>query len=456
MERTYTLHDALAALRRRRTLALAVAVAALAVGLLATFASPSEYAASTAVQIEPRHLPPDFFPAQGATSFEDRMRTVKHGILARPVLERVVKETDFFPDLRGDPNAAVERMRRSIEVRLEGEVPSGPPALLFVVEVRGSDPKKVAKAADLLPRYYAEMTREVLTAQARALRETLDAQVAGMAKTLSEQEARLLAYKSEHQLELPEMLESNARSLARVQTLVDLRLGTIADARRRRTEVISSIPEALSVPGLAAGAYDAAVRKVEALEASYGPDHPDVKRARRELEEAAARRDEEAARFRRERVQEHVAGIDAEIREDRAALADLEKERAVYQERIDAAPLRGQELAAMSRDYEILRGRYAASVARRGDAVAAAALLAVDEPSLFRVVEGAVPPRQPVAPDRFRLAWLSLVAAAVAGLGAAGVAEWLDASVRGPEDAAASGVPVLAAIPRIGPRHRAS
>ena len=45
-------------------------------------------------------LPADFFPAQYGTSFEDRMRTVKHGVLARPVLERVIRETDFYPDLR--------------------------------------------------------------------------------------------------------------------------------------------------------------------------------------------------------------------------------------------------------------------------------------------------------------------------------------------------------------------
>jgi capsular polysaccharide biosynthesis protein len=69
-------------------------------------------------------------------------------------------------------------------------------------------------------------------------------------------------------------------------------------------------------------------------------------------------------------------------------------------------------------------------------------------------VEGAVAPSRPSAPDRPKLLWLAVLAAVVAGLGAAGVSEWLDASMRGPEDASALGVPVLAAIPRIGPRGR--
>ncbi len=453
MERTYTLQDVLAALRRRRRLALVVACAALAAGLLAAFALPSEYAASTAVQIEPRHLPPDYFPAQSGTSFEDRMRTVKHGVLARPVLERVVRETDFFPDLRDDIGEAVERMRRSVEVRLEGEVPSGPPALLFVVEVRGRDPRKVAKAAELLPRYYAEMTRRVLGAQARALRQTLDAQTGALAERLASQEAQILEFKVKHQAELPEMVESNARSLAYVQSLIELRLGAVADARRRRVELLSSIPERMSMPGMAQAAYDAALRRAQSLEAAYGTDHPDVKRARREMEEASARRDAELELFRNGRVGEHLARIDAGIRSDEAAVRELEKKRLVYQERVEEAPRRGQELAALSRDYDVLRGRYAASVSRRSDAAAAEALLAADDPGLFRVLESAAPPKHPVAPDRVRLVWLATLASVVLGLGAAGIAEWLDSSMRGPEDAASLGVPVLAAIPRIGPGH---
>jgi protein tyrosine kinase modulator len=454
MERTYTLHDVIAALRRRRTLALLVALAVAVLGVIAALAVPSEYSATSVVQIEPRRLPADFFPAQNGTAFEDRMRTIKHGIMARPVLERVIREAGLYPELGTDMDEAVTRLRRDVEVRLEGEVPAGPPALLFVVEVHGRDPKKVAKAAELLPRFYADMTREVLMAQARTLRETLDAQTAGMSKVLAEQEAKILAFKVQHQAELPEMVETNARSIGRVQGLIEMRQGFVADARRRRNEVASSIPEGPSAPGMAEAALDATLRRLQSLEATYGEDHPDVKRARREWQEAQSRRDEELGRFRKDRVQESLGRIDAEIREHQASLNDLEKELLQYQKRVDAAPRWGAELAALSRDYDVLRTRYVANVGRRTDAASAEALLAADEGGMFRTVESAVPPSKPSAPDRPRLVWLALLAAVVAGLGAAGVAEWLDGSMRGPEDAAALGVPVLAAIPRIGPTHK--
>lgn len=454
MERTYTLHDLIAALRRRRAVALVAAAIVGVVGVIAALAVPAEYSATSMTQIEPRRLPADFFPAQNVTAYEDRMRTIKHGILARPVLERTIRETDFYPDLRNDMDEAVSRMRRNVEVRLEGEVPAGPPALLFVVEVHGRDRAKVAKAANLLPQIYADMTREVLASQARNLRQMLDAQTAEMAKALSDGEARILAFKVQHQAELPEMVESNARAIGRLQSLVQMRHEWLADARRRRSEVLAGAPEGPSAAGMAEAGYDGVLRHLRQLEASYGPENPDVKRTRRELVQAKARREEELKKFQDDRVGQHVSAIDDEIKDNKESIASLQKELDGLQARVDAAPRWGAELAALTRDYDVLRGRYATNVSRRADAAAAEALLASDEPSLFRTVESAVAPSRSSAPDRPRLIWLALLAAVVAGLGAAGLTEWLDASMRGPEDAAALGVPVLAAIPRIGPRGR--
>jgi protein tyrosine kinase modulator len=456
MERTYTLQDLVAALKRRRALAVLVGAVVGLAGVVAALGVPSEYTAASVVQIEPRRLPADFLPAVSGAAFEERMRTIKHGILARPVLEQVIRETDLYPDARDDMDEAVSRLRRAIEVRLEGEVAGGPPALLFVVEVRGRDPRKVAKAAELLPRYFGELTRKVMQAQARSLRETLDAQTADMGKALGKEEQAILAFKVEHQGELPEMLDANTRSIGRIQALIEMRQGLVAEARKRRNELLSSIPEAPSAPGMAEAALDVALRKLQGLQAMYGDEHPDVRRAKREWEEAKARRDDELKRFRQERQQEALGRIDAEIREHEAYLADLGKELASTQKRVDASPRWGAELAGLTREYEVQKARYGAVVARRGEAAAAESLLAADQGSMFRTVEAPVPPSRPSAPDRGRLLLLAVLAAIAFGLGAAGIAEWLDASVRGPEDATALGVPVLAAIPRIGPRARTS
>ncbi len=452
MERTYTFEDLRAALRRRRWLGLAVFVVILAAGLALTALLPAEYTASSTVQIEPRRLTADFLPAQGIVPLEDRMRTVKHGILARPVLERVIRETDFFPDMKDDLDGAVERLRRQIEVRLEGEVPGGPPALLFVVSVRGRDPAKVKAAAELLPRHYEEMTRQVLASQARVLRQTLDAQTEQMSKDLSEGERKILEFKQAHLDALPEAADANARASGRAQALLEMEQGALQEAQRRRAALLDAIPEGVSAAGLSEGAVDAAERKLQAAEAAYGPNHPDVLRARRELDDARARRDQELDRYQKLRVDEGLARIDGEVKEHRAQVAALRRDIDRYAQRAEVAPQWGQELAALTRDYDTLRAKYVTTVSRRADAASAEELLNADGAGLFRVVEPAVVPAHPSAPDRSRLALLSLLAAVALALGAVTVKEWADSSLRGPEDAASHGVPVLAAIPRIGRR----
>ncbi|MFL5302946.1 MAG: GumC family protein [Anaeromyxobacteraceae bacterium] len=453
MERTYTVQDLFAALKRRRRLALAVAGVVLVATAAVILTLPKEYRASSVTQVEPHRLPPEFFPTS-AVSFEDRMRTLKHGLLARPVLERVIRETDFFPDLKEDLDRAVEKMRRQIEVRLEGEVASGPPALLFVVDVKGDDAQKVAKAAELLPRYYAEMTAGVLAAQAKSLKDTLQRQVEQMGAQLSEQEKKLLAYTSDHATEVPAAAENNMRATARVAALMQMRLEAMHDAQRRRTEALMRVPEMESEPGRAQGAREDAKRRLEAARAAYGADHPDVKRLERAYADVAARADEQEARYRKERLDATVGRIDAEIAANQREYERLSQELAGYQKKLDLTPSRGEALRGMSREYEVLRAKYTTSLARAADAAAAEQLLRADAANLFRTVQPAIAPSRPAGPEYLKLLLVALAAALAAGFLAAAAAEYLDSSLRGPEDATQLGAPVLAAIPRIAAGRR--
>jgi uncharacterized protein involved in exopolysaccharide biosynthesis len=455
MERTYTVQDLLAAMKRRRRLALGIMAAVFAVSIAVILSLPSEYSAQSVTQVEPHRLAPDYFPGNAVVSFEDRMRTLRHGLLARPVLERVIKETQFFEDAEEDMDRAVEKMRRQVEVRLEGEVASGPPALLFVVEVTGRDPEKVARAAELLPRYYADMTRELMSNQAKNLKLTLEAQVADLSKQLAGHEEKIVAFKTQHATETPEAAEANMRAATRIATQMELRLGAIADGQRRRTAVLASIPELESDAGRASVAVEEAQRRLETARATYGEGHPDVKRAERALADARTRADEQTSRFQKERLESHIGRIDAEIKEHQRAYDELKTELASYQKRLDAAPRWGEQARVLSRDYETIRAKYTSTLSRAADAAAAEALLVANAPGLFRTIQPAVAPSRPAGPNRLMLLLVALAAAVAAGLIAAAVSEYLDSSLRGPEDASHIGVPVLASIPRIGPRKTA-
>jgi succinoglycan biosynthesis transport protein ExoP len=453
MDRTYTFREMLAALGRRRWLAIATAFVVLAVGAALVVALPPEYRSESVMQMEPHRLPPEFMPA-AATSFEERMRTLKHSVLARPILERVLRETDFYKDWKDDPDEALERLRKNVEVRLEGELAAGPPALLFVVEVRGPDREKVAKAADMIPRLWADLTRQVLTGQARNLRDTLQKQIGEMGKEMAAQEEKLVAFKTEHGVETPDANESNLRAAAAIHGQIDMRLMAIADAERRRTTVLVSVPEQFTGPGLAESGLEDAQRRLEAARASYGPDNPDVKRYERAVAEASARSADMMKRFRKDRLDAQVSRIDEEVRGHETAIRDLQKQYDRYLKRLDAAPRWGEAYRAMSREYDALKLKYASVLSRAADAQAAEQLLAADAPGLFRFVQAAATATKPAGPDRVKLGLVAVAVAIMLSLLAVGGAEYFDTTLRGAQDAGAFGVPVLAAIPRIGPRGR--
>jgi uncharacterized protein involved in exopolysaccharide biosynthesis len=439
------------ALRRRRWVAIVTAVVTLFVGFVIVVAMPAEYRAESVMQIEPHHVPADFFPSS-VTSFEERMRTVKHGVLARPVLERVLRETGIDGDWERNPDEAIERLRRNVEVRLEGEVAGGPPSLLFVVEVRGRDREKVARAADLIPRAYSEMTRQVMQDQARNLQTVLTAQLDELSRQLSREEQKLIAFKTQHALEMPDANDANQRAASTLMTQIDLRLGAIGDAQRRRTGIFANIPEAFSDAGLAGGNAEDVLRRLELARSQYGGDHPDVKRLERQYQEVTTRSGDQMKRFQKERIDGQVARLDEEIRANQASVKELQTELAAVQKRLEGAPRWGEQYRIMSRDWEALRAKYNSTLSRASDARAAEALIAADGPGLFRIVQGAVAPSRPASPNRPALLLVVLAVAAGAALLATAIAEYFDSSLRGPQDANAFGVPVLASIPHIGAR----
>jgi uncharacterized protein involved in exopolysaccharide biosynthesis len=438
-------------LQRRRWLAAGTGVVVLLVAALVALALPPEYRAESVMQIEPHHIPADFFPSS-VTSFEERMRTLKHGVLARPVLEKVLEETQFYDDWKSDPDEAIARLRRNTEVRLEGEVSGGPPSLLFVVEVRGRDREKVARAADLIPRAYADLTRNVMQTQAQNLQDVLARQLDDLGKRMTAEEQKLVAFKAQHALEMPDANDANQRAASTLVAQIDMRLGHVADAQRRRTALLGLIPEAISDAGLAGANAEDVLRRLETARAQYGDDHPEVKRLQRQYQEVSSRSAEQLKRFRRDRFDAQVAAIDREIQENQETVKQLQGELAAVQKRLEAAPRRAEQYRVLSREWETLRGKYASTLSRASDAAAAGALLAADAPNLFRVVQTAVAPSRPAGPNRLNLMLIGLAVAIGAALLVTAAAEYFDSSLRGPQDASAFGVPVLASIPRIGAR----
>ena len=118
-----------------------------------------------------------------------------------------------------------------------------------------------------------------------------------------------------------------------------------------------------------------------------------------------------------------------------------------YESRVENAPRRQQELQGLMSDYETTKEYYGTLMKRYEDAQLAATLEEGQNVEQFRVLDPAIPPARPTAPDRTWLLMMGLVAAIGLAFGAVFAAERLDTTFHTLEDLRAYvNVPTLAAI----------
>src|SRR5581483_5228335 len=166
------------------------------------------------------------------------------------------------------------------------------------------------------------------------------------------------------------------------------------------------------------------------LKLRFADKHPDVIRLKQQiaaLEEEEKSRAEAAPSIESRNVEApkvssaaiEQAAIDAEIKSYSESLAKVQQEIAVYKQRIENAPRREQEFAALTRDYNVTRDLYASLLKRLDEANLADSLEQRQKAERFRVLEPAMYPQQPAGPQRLKLFLMGLVlsvAAVAAGV----------------------------------------
>jgi capsular polysaccharide biosynthesis protein len=131
----------------------------------------------------------------------------------------------------------------------------------------------------------------------------------------------------------------------------------------------------------------------------------------------------------------------------------LRKTIAQYQERVENVPKRQQELQDLSRDYGAIKERYDSLAKRYEEAQLAASLEQGRKAEQFRILDPAIPPRDPVAPVRARVLGLGLALALGLAIGVVVGAEKLDTTFHTADELRASvNLPILASAPLIASR----
>ena len=466
---------ALEILRRRAVVAITVFTAVVVAAVAIARYLPDLYRANAMVLVE-RQLPESVVRPAVSGELESRLHVIKQEVVSRERLTELMKRFDLYPELRarGDVDTALEQLRHDIQVELTGpeQVSGRMKTVSFNLGFTGSQRETVAEVTNAIAEFYVAQNDRMRSDEAARATRFLKEQIDNAKSQLDQRERQVESFTNRHAGELPQQVDMNLATLERLNT--QLRLN---GERQMRTldqrERLFDTPATGALPPPPVSASATVVRnprldklKLDLAQLEGFPDkHPDVRRLKDEIatleaELAAAAPDPPAKPDGSDpapRVEppapnrsRTIAALDGELEKLKADEASLRQTIAGVERRLEGVPYRENEFAALSRDHRAMREQYESLLKRYEEAQLGQSMETENQGERFRILESAIPPTGPVAPNRVRLVIMGLFLAVLAASMAVLAAEQFDTTFHSVEDLRQfTRIPVLAAIPRM-------
>jgi polysaccharide chain length determinant protein (PEP-CTERM system associated) len=304
---------------------------------------------------------------------------------------------------------------------------------------------------------------------------------------LARQEQAMRAYTTRYIGEMPQQVGVNLATLERLNTQLRMNGERQLSTIEQREKLLEGLVETGAIArndGTTSGAAVLSddvlerLRQIERMkgeladmETRFTDKHPDLVALRDRIgnleREVDVQKEREAAERAREEEQRNAGAaadtippqarrrtldtLDAELERLKKEEADIRQSIATYEQRLESTPERQQEYNLITRDYQAAKDLYDGLLKRYEEAQFAASVETDRQGERFRILEPALPPAGPAAPNRVRLMILGLLLALAATAVAVIVAEQLDTSFHSVDDLRQfTSVPVIATIPRIG------
>ena len=489
--------------RRRLTIALVAFTTILAAAVAFALYLPDLYEAKATVLIE-RPLGDTVRPG-ASDNLESRLYAIQSTILSRDRLTELIERFNLYPELRreGSLDEALTQAREDI-----GWEPNGPEqvsgrskTVTFTLAYTGDERKTVADVTNTVAGFYASYNGQMRSAEAHTATAYYKSQLDTARTRANDAQVKLNSFVAANQSQLPQSAGVGAATYARLSDELtrvrteQARIGTLKD---RLEEDLLADQRAIAASG-AAAAVESAVPGFEPSkelrdlgeqlskaresvadmeQKGFADGHPDLRGAltqvtRLEQDVQALRAKELAAHNAREQAAKEATGPDASAKKEVARTmprsqrsindynAELARLRAEEEriktdmnrmlERFDSAPAVQNQFAVLQRDYEGAKEAYDQALRRYEEAKQNEQIETSGQAERFTILEAAIPPEGPSAPNRPRLLIMGLLLALVAAGAAIVAREQFDTSFHTIDEVREfTAIPVIATIPQIG------
>jgi polysaccharide chain length determinant protein (PEP-CTERM system associated) len=475
-DRTFHPLDYVSILRRRRWWVIVPLALCLVTGVVLVRVLPHVYRSQATIGVSSPRVSADLVGHNSPLTNSERVRALSQQLLSRPVLERVVKAEGLdrgrTVDQAVDELLAADRIKVEPIVFIKQASNDRSPLDAFALSYAGPTPGQAQRVANRLAQVFVETNSKAREARAEDTSAFIGTQLQASKARLDSLEERLRKAKEAYMGRLPEQTSANLSMVAGLRqqqesTAIALRgeqdrlsmLDRQVEAMKQGTD--ETLPGGMRVPPAQARVIQLQQQLADAR-AQYTDKHPEIQRLREELE--AAKKDAAAERSQPQSDRLAHLQLDPAYRQlasdretARLRVADLQRaERqlraqvAMYQSRVESAPMVEQQLISLQRDYDLEKQQYTALTEKKQAAELAENLERGNAGEQFKVLTAAFLPRDPESPNAMRLLLLSVVLGIGLGGAAAIAREYFDRSVH---DVRALqnefDVPVLAEISRI-------
>jgi polysaccharide chain length determinant protein (PEP-CTERM system associated) len=284
--------------------------------VVGVFLWPDSYESQAIVKITPQQIPPDMVQSSINQAMFDRIQSMEQGIESRAVLTAMINNLGLYQRERNRMplEDVIDEMKKKINISMiASDNPNARTVPAFVVKFSYEDRHKAQQVVnDLVTKFIDENLRDQSNRVFETSKFTQD-ELDQAKKKLDEIETKLAAFRSQHNGQLPDQVQSNMQSLTALQSQVTVYEASISRANQDKLQLESNlrvlkdqIAELRKTPASQDIAVNArhneklndAEREVQQLEDTlrllrqrYSDTYPDIKVAEARLKIAQDKRD---------------------------------------------------------------------------------------------------------------------------------------------------------------------
>lgn len=438
------------------------------VACVIAFTLPPIYKSTSTILIEDQVITDDYVISSVSSYAEKRIENIKQRIMSTAQLIKIIDRVGLYQDMKHKKTtgAIVQRMRDDISIEpISAEVSdrrtgrSKTATIAFNISYEGEDrPEAIHEVTNILTTLFLKENLEVRERQARGTSTFLEDEKNRLKTYLVQTDSKIASFKEKHLNELPEVLQVNVQVLGDIERYIE-----------QFNEQLRSLSERegyleVNITGLTSEEEGENQKRLNELklqlthlQTTYSDRYPDVIKVRDEIvklkkKNEKSNKSDDVPHNNSSYIvlASQLNSTKNDIKSVKIQIAVLEKQKKVYQRRIQATPRVEEKYLTLVSDRRSIQKKYEDLSMKAMEAKVAQGLEKEQKGERFTLIDPARLPEKPYKPNRLAVILIGVVLGIGAGLGVASLVEFSDHSVRTPEDLGRiSDFPVLAEIPVI-------